>query len=112
LRAAVALLAAVTACSAGPETPVLPRPDPPGTRLPPAARLPAEPACAEAGAVLTGEAQRCCDGLGAAPFYLGSVIRLDQCQLEGKGRSTCIRCGDGRCGQGENACNCPADCPM
>jgi hypothetical protein len=23
----------------------------------------------------------------------------------------CVRCGDGRCGPGENDCNCPLDCP-
>ncbi|MBN2497333.1 MAG: hypothetical protein JXR96_22270 [Deltaproteobacteria bacterium] len=23
----------------------------------------------------------------------------------------CTRCGDGKCGQGENKCNCPKDCP-
>jgi len=102
----------IAACAAAPETPIVPRADPPGTPPPPAPRLPLEPACAEAGEVLSTEGRRCCDGLTAAPFYLGSVIRLDQCQLEGKGRATCIRCGDGRCGKGENTCNCPVDCPM
>jgi hypothetical protein len=53
---------------------------------------------------------RCCEGLAPAPVYKGSIIRLDECELEGRGRSTCIRCGDGRCGKGENTCNCPRDC--
>jgi hypothetical protein len=27
------------------------------------------------------------------------------------GAFLCTRCGDGACGVGENACNCPTDCP-
>jgi hypothetical protein len=108
LPACSALLAG---CSAPPEY-ALPRPDPPGTVLLPPPAGAADVACAGEGEVLAADAGAgCCMGLGPVPFYKGSVIRLDTCEPEGKGRATCLRCGDGRCGKGENACNCPADCP-
>jgi hypothetical protein len=102
------LFALLGACSASPEY-ANPRPDSPGIALPPAA--PAASSCAGEGEVLSGEAV-CCEGLSRVDFYKGSMIRLDSCELEGKGRATCIRCGNARCGKGENACNCPADCPF
>jgi hypothetical protein len=52
----------------------------------------------------------CCDGLVRVPVFKGSVLRLDQCYPVGGGRAMCVRCGDGFCGIGENACDCPADC--
>lgn len=110
LGSALALLA-LTGCSAPPEYP--------GARLDPPAAVPAPPpvaapapACGAEGEVLGADAGAgCCEGLERAPFYKGSVIRLDTCEMEGMGRTSCIRCGDGRCGKGENACNCPVDCP-
>ena len=102
------LLALLGACSAPPEY-ALPRPDSPGAVAPPPPI--AVSACAGEGEVLSGGAV-CCEGLSRVDFYKGSMIRLDDCQLEGQGRATCVRCGDSRCGKGENACNCPTDCPF
>ncbi|MEP7125830.1 MAG: hypothetical protein ABJE95_33170 [Byssovorax sp.] len=106
------LLASLCACSSPPEYPT-PRLDPPGTAPPPTPPGSASPslACASEGQVIAADGS-CCEGLARAAFYKGSMIRLDECELEGKGRSTCVRCGNGRCGTGENACNCPADCPF
>ena len=109
----LALLGAfLGACSSPPEYPV-PGPDPPGLTPPPTASPTASPslACAGEGEVIAGPGS-CCEGLSRVDFYKGSMIRLDACELEGKGRATCVRCGNGRCGMGENACNCPADCPF
>ena len=102
------LLALASACSSPPEYPI-PRPDSSVAAPPPQAS--SSPACAAEGEVVTGDAS-CCEGLGRVDFYKGSMIRLDSCELEGKGRATCVRCGNARCGKGENACNCPADCPF
>lgn len=52
----------------------------------------------------------CCEGLTRTPLYKGSLIRLDECQLMPGDGYRCIRCGDGRCGLGENACNCSGEC--
>jgi len=101
----------LAACSAPPEYAV-PRPDPPGALVAPPPSARAEQACGAEGDVIEADAGAgCCEGLTRAEFYKGSIIRLDACEREGKGRATCIRCGDGRCGKGENSCNCPADCP-
>jgi hypothetical protein len=102
------LFASLCACSSPPEYPI-PRADPPGI-APPSTPTPAL-ACAGEGEVITAPST-CCEGLTRVDFYKGSMIRLDACELEGKGRATCVRCGNGRCGTGENACNCPADCPF
>ena len=102
------LLAGLCACSSPPEYPI-PRPDPPEAALPKATAP--SLACVREGEVIAGPGS-CCEGLSRVEFYKGSMIRLDACELEGKGRATCVRCGNGRCGIGENACNCPADCPF
>jgi hypothetical protein len=102
------LFVSLGACSSPPEYPI-PRPDPPGVAPPPTAAPTL--ACAGEGQVIAGPAI-CCEGLSRVDFYKGSMIRLDACELENKGRATCVRCGNGRCGPGENACNCPADCPF
>ena len=102
------LLAVLGACSSPPEYPI-PVPDSSAPVQPPPASPPL--ACAGEGEVVSGDAT-CCAGLARADFYKGSMIRLDECEKEGKGRATCIRCGNARCGKGENACNCPADCPF
>jgi uncharacterized membrane protein len=110
------LLAGLCACSSPPEYPI-PRADPPGVAPPKAAEPPLPPAgegvlpCVGEGDVIAGPGS-CCEGLSRVDFYKGSMIRLDGCELENKGRATCVRCGNGRCGAGENACNCPADCPF
>ena len=104
----LAFLALLGACSASPEY-ANPRADSPGAVSPPPTALPSS--CAGEGEVLSGEGT-CCEGLARVDFYKGSMIRLDSCELEGKGRATCVRCGNARCGKGENACNCPADCPF
>jgi hypothetical protein len=106
----LALLALLGACSSPPEYPI-PRLDPSGAVAPPPASSASPQACAAEGEVVTGDAS-CCEGLARVDFYKGSMIRLDSCELEGKGRATCVRCGNARCGKGENACNCPADCPF
>ena len=108
LLTTLALLALLGACSASPEY-ANPRPDSPGAVSPPTTAP--SSACADEGEVLSAEGS-CCAGLSRVDFYKGSMIRLDSCELEGKGRATCIRCGNARCGTGENACNCPADCPF
>jgi len=50
----------------------------------------------------------CCEGLSTPPngdFDLinGECFPIMDC-------ATCINCGDGSCGPGENICNCPEDC--
>ena len=57
-----------------------------------------------------GLALPCCGGLGRVLVYKWSLPRLDDCVVAGGGRYLCVKCGDGRCGIGENRCNCPADC--
>lgn len=52
----------------------------------------------------------CCAGLERADAFKGSVLRLDACEPDPTGHAFCIKCGDGRCGIGENTCTCPADC--
>ena len=59
---------------------------------------------------VTDAPRTCCEGLTRVPVYKSSIIRLDECQLAGGGRFSCVQCGNGRCGKGENVCNCPADC--
>ena len=115
------LLGAVVAggCSATPE--IQPRPDVPGdlvaTPVGASDASPPNVGCldvAEEGVDPQGEApvapRVCCEGLTRVPVYKGSILRLDECQIAPGGRFLCIRCGDGRCGKGENVCNCSADC--
>ena len=52
----------------------------------------------------------CCPGLTRVGAYRSSILRLDTCEPEGGGHAFCIRCGDGRCGVGENTCSCEVDC--
>jgi len=47
------------------------------------------------------EALVCCPGLKWIPRVCGQAL---------DGGSICAKCGDGRCGTGENKCNCPSDC--
>ena len=108
LPTTLAFLGLLGACSSPAEYPI-PRPDPSGAVPPPPTSTPLS--CGGEGEVVSGDAS-CCEGLARVDFYKGSMIRLDSCELEGKGRATCVRCGNARCGKGENACNCPADCPF
>ena len=79
---------------------------------------PNEPRCqpvpVETGCLLAGEtypvvpdAPGCCAGLAGSAMYelsaAGTCLPLD-------GAGVCIDCGDGRCGPGEDVCNCPEDC--
>lgn len=113
VRAAFALVGLVSACS-GPE--MMPHLEPEGTASPPlTAAHPDTPACLPEGTEIRGEADarpsaECCPGLTRSPVYKGSIARLDQCEQEGDGHAFCIRCGDGKCGVGENTCSCDADC--
>lgn len=49
----------------------------------------------------------CCTGLKKISV---AVANGDMCIMNA-GSFLCTKCGDGKCGTGENACNCPADCP-
>ena len=68
-----------------------------------------EACCVPAGGTfpVVPDAPECCAGLEpSAMFDLGpdgACWPLD-------GAGICIACGDGTCGAGEDACNCPADC--
>jgi hypothetical protein len=53
---------------------------------------------------------QCCPGLEAAGNYESSLAKQKTCLPNKGGAVSCIRFGDGRCGPGENFCNCPADC--
>jgi hypothetical protein len=57
----------------------------------------------------------CCPGLQAisqlTPAEGGATDAGTACLEEGPASLlVCTACGDGRCGPGENSCNCPADC--
>jgi hypothetical protein len=55
----------------------------------------------------------CCRGLTVVPWSVPVVEpRGDggDCSLVDEYAFVCVQCGDGRCGPGENRCNCPADC--
>ena len=52
----------------------------------------------------------CCPGLTRLDGYESSAAP-GQCLLSKGGRYVCTQCGDGRCREGENSCNCPKDCP-
>lgn len=115
LFASAAVLAALAACSAPPvymSHP--PEPELPLPALPASVTAPGDPACSKEGEDVAGPdaGPGCCAGFERAPVYKGSFLRLDECVLEGTGRAVCIRCGDGRCGLGETACNCAVDCHL
>jgi hypothetical protein len=113
--AALAVIASLSAACAGPGDRVNPRPDR-AMPLPPASALAAagapDLAChAEGEDFWPGDAGgACCDGLAPALVYKGSMLRLDDCVPAGGDLHRCIRCGDDRCGVGEDSCNCPHDC--
>jgi hypothetical protein len=78
-------------------------------------------ACVMAGDELDGKVicAACCAGLVRVPhLVVGASVPPpmdglpDGCDAAGAESSfVCTACGDGACGDGENVCNCPADCP-
>ncbi|MEM4215191.1 MAG: right-handed parallel beta-helix repeat-containing protein [Candidatus Pacearchaeota archaeon] len=57
----------------------------------------------------------CCPGLNTViPYDMNCVAnQFWQCAgCEATGAVTCVKCGNGICGPGENFCNCPQDCPL
>jgi len=48
---------------------------------------------------------RCCEGLDTKSIY-----DLENCIAVPGGKYSCVKCGNGICGPGENKCNCPKDC--
>jgi hypothetical protein len=101
---------------AGPYEVANPRPDPDDATARP--RVPARDEardCVREGVKIppaadAGPPSVCCAGLTRAEAHKGSILRLDECELDPDGPAFCISCGDGRCGVGENTCNCRADC--
>jgi hypothetical protein len=113
LRSAVLFTASLLAAySAGGRAVTRPDVGPIEPSVPPSA-APRDAPCAAAGeapSVVDGGAPACCAGLEPLRVFKGSVLRLDECVPEPGGAAVCGRCGDGRCGVGETACNCPSDC--
>jgi len=70
--------------------------------------------CREEGEEYEGKVicAHCCQGLERVAS--AEVISTDgappECSYAPPSLLRCVRCGDGTCGVGENACNCPADC--
>ena len=67
--------------------------------------------CRELGEQVGGKAicpADCCDGLTWAPNSKPGPNGCDEGPI---GPSICLLCGDGICGNFENYCNCPQDCP-
>jgi hypothetical protein len=50
---------------------------------------------------------QCCDGL----VRVGSELPSLACEPAVDSLFFCVRCGDGTCGNEENHCRCPQDCP-
>lgn len=53
---------------------------------------------------------QCFPGLKAVPDAHGTGGK--NCAYPMCSCYVCVRCGNGICGKGENACNCPEDCPV
>lgn len=53
---------------------------------------------------------KACCNLGMTQISCASVSGPFKCMIAGCG-SVCTYCGNGVCGDGENWCNCPKDCP-
>lgn len=72
------------------------------------------PACSGEGQLQHGKSlQWCCEGLSAVPRTQptdGSVDGIACRDVELMAGNVCTYCGDGKCGSGENRCNCPKDC--
>ena len=60
--------------------------------------------------------QSCCGGLTAItpsqPTLTETGSDSSECVATNDGSALCTNCGDGTCGAGENACNCPTDCDL
>ncbi|MCA9538515.1 MAG: hypothetical protein KC620_06475 [Myxococcales bacterium] len=83
---------------------------PPADAMPPDAAVDASVACAEEGEAIpvVPGAPECCAGL--FPTSCDAPLADGTCPEGCDGASICTACGDGRCGLGENICNCPLDC--
>jgi hypothetical protein len=64
-------------------------------------------ACIQEGEFKNENKTSCCGGLKEDIPY--KELKDGIC-VERAAQSVCIACGDGKCGSGESACNCPADC--
>ncbi|MBR9702361.1 hypothetical protein GOV13_05570 [Candidatus Pacearchaeota archaeon] len=71
----------------------------------------------EGGILLPNDGQSCCGDLDTRWNYNvledGSCESIQKPSVSGKGfvhQGICIRCGNGKCEEGENGCNCPEDC--
>jgi len=62
--------------------------------------------CAKEGETMSVNGKQCCAGLSAVAGSLWN----GKCVVPPGGFRTCLKCGDGICGGGENECNCPGDC--
>jgi hypothetical protein len=57
--------------------------------------------------------QTCCAGLTKADDCIPDVVNGEvSCACPDCPCFVCVDCGDGVCGQAENSCNCPDDCPQ
>lgn len=117
IRAALVTSALVALGCSGPHKYTQPPPEPEDgvTALPATTAQTDTPECLSEGTEIkpgadAGTAPPCCPGLTRVEAYRGSILRLDTCEPEENGHAFCIRCGDGRCGVGENTCSCEADC--
>jgi hypothetical protein len=63
--------------------------------------------CVTEGNPQYSSAQACCAGLNLVSSF---SITNGKC-VASRFFPVCVRCGNGICGQGENFCNCPKDCP-
>lgn len=110
------LLGATMLTACGPSGLMTPQIEPEGTAQPLSTAAPHDTTvCLPEGSEIVAGADAgvdtpCCKGLIRAPAYKGSILRLDECEQEGDRHAFCIRCGDGKCGVGENTCSCNADC--
>lgn len=76
------------------------RPEPPVDCVPDGGRRAVRP-----------NAPPCCEGLASIGCDLPSTETGGMRRPGCVGASYCTACGNGVCGEGENDCNCPADCP-
>ncbi len=66
--------------------------------------------CIGEGRRIGGGNAPCCEGLKKVPDIAGPDASGRCAAVYVSSGSVCAMCGDGVCGTGENACNCPVDC--